>query len=460
MKSAKRKKAFVYIAREQRRARAIKHKASARYFYRLESLSNGQKLVTRSVFIITISRARAGVCVFESVLLERMTTTTPMAMLMMMMRRCDSSFASSSSSSSSSNAKKTSSRARFFSGVQRRRRRRSDAFDFVPSASADDENRITSAASSNSSQKSSSSSSSGKSAYRPVWENDIDAEFRRKERFEKEKQKEREKVAASGLGFGRVNMLDDMSVDVGAQVKEIERRKKEEAETKKTKKLNALDLATTDKGDSKYNLDGWNYAPTKAERSRWANEWAKAERAKAAKNPSYRPMSRQMLNRTIKDSDWKMRNEADKKAQETPTELQMRRRREDQMRLEQSKRDLFTGTFGLCVAGGVGATFAGSSPSVLASWVLGSFGSLLYVRLLSQKADSQGGQGGPPTILVPVVLFMALNRFNALGGTDLTGLTLSPIPMLLAFFSYKPASLFQGIRDLIEEENEKTYSEQ
>jgi len=384
------------------------------------------------------------------------------------MRRCESSF-TSSSSSSSSNAKNASSRAAALlsrkGGVQRRRRRRSDAFDFVPSSSASaDENRVTNAASS-STQKvstSSSSSSGGKSAYRPVWENDIDAEFRRKERFEKEKQKEREKVAASGLGFGRVNMLDDMSVDVGAQVKEIERRKKEEAEAKKTrgKKLNALDLATTDKGDSKYNLDGWNYAPTKAERSRWANEWAKAERAKAAKNPSYRPMSRQMLNRTIKDSDWKMRNEADKKAQETPTELQMRRRKEDQMRLEQSKRDLFTGTFGLCVAGGVGATFAGSSSSVLASWVLGSFGSLLYVRLLSQKADSQGGQGGPPTILVPVVLFMALNRFNALGGTDLTGLTLSPIPMLLAFFSYKPASLFQGIRDLVEEENEKTYSEQ
>ena len=84
-------------------------------------------------------------------------------------------------------------------------------------------------------------------------------------------------------------------------------------------------------------------------------------------------MSRQMLNRTIKDSDWKMRNEADKKTQETPTELQLRRRKEDEMRLEQSKRDLFTGTAGLCVAGGVGAVFAGSNASVLASWALGSF---------------------------------------------------------------------------------------
>ena len=300
----------------------------------------------------------------------------------------------------------------------------------------------------------------GKSEYRPVWENDIDAEFRRKERFEKERQQEEEKKSNSGLEFGRVNMMDDLSVDIGQQVREIEKKKKEEAKERaeRGKRLNALDLATTDKGDSKYNLDGWNYAPTKAERSRWANEWAKAERAKAAKNPSYRPMSRQMLNRTIKDSDWKMRNEADKKTQETPTELQLRRRKEDEMRLEQSKRDLFTGTAGLCVAGGVGAVFAGSNASVLASWALGSFGSLLYVRLLSQKADSQGGQGGPPTILVPVVLFMALNRFNALGGADFTGVTLTPIPMLLAFFSYKPASLFQGVRDLVADENEKTYS--
>ena len=300
----------------------------------------------------------------------------------------------------------------------------------------------------------------GKSEYRPVWENDIDAEFRRKERFEKERQQEEEKKSNSGLGFGRVNMMDDLSVDIGQQVREIEKKKKEEAKERaeRGKRLNALDLATTDKGDSKYNLDGWNYAPTKAERSRWANEWAKAERAKAAKNPSYRPMSRQMLNRTIKDSDWKMRNDADKKTQETPTELQLRRRKEDEMRLEQSKRDLFTGTAGLCVAGGVGAVFAGSNASVLASWALGSFGSLLYVRLLSQKADSQGGQGGPPTILVPVVLFMALNRFNALGGADFTGVTLTPIPMLLAFFSYKPASLFQGVRDLVADENEKTYS--
>ena len=69
----------------------------------------------------------------------------------------------------------------------------------------------------------------GKSEYRPVWENDIDAEFRRKERFEKERQQEEEKKSNSGLGFGRVNMMDDLSVDIGQQVREIEKKKKEEA---------------------------------------------------------------------------------------------------------------------------------------------------------------------------------------------------------------------------------------
>jgi ATP synthase protein I len=306
------------------------------------------------------------------------------------------------------------------------------------------------------------SRSLGKTDYKPVWETDIEAEFKRKEIAEKEKEREKVQKEATGLGFARVNMLNDMDVDIGEKVREIEERKKreqEEAKTNQKKKLTALDLATTNKTDSKYNLEGWNYAPTKAERARWANEWAKAERAKAAKNPSYRPMSRQMLNRTIKDSDWEMRNQADAKVQETPTEVQLRRRKEDEERLEKSKKDLFTGTIGLCVAGFIGALFAGSNTNILCSWVLGSSGSLLYVRLLSQKADSQGGQGGPPTILVPVVLFMALNRFNALGGTDVTGITLTPIPMLLAFFSYKPASLFQGLRDLVDEQQPQQRSD-
>ena len=71
-------------------------------------------------------------------------------------------------------------------------------------------------------------------------------------------------------------------------------------------------------------------------------------------------------------------------------------------------------------------------------------GALLYVRLLAKKAESAGGgQGGPPTLIVPVILFMALNRWNALFADDY-GFLITPIPMLLGFFQYKPASLFQA----------------
>ena len=87
-----------------------------------------------------------------------------------------------------------------------------------------------------------------------------------------------------------------------------------------------------------------------------------------------------------------------------------------------------------------------------ASFAFGSAGALFYVKLLASKAESGGGgQGGPPSILVPVVLFMALNRWNTFFAEDV-GLTLAPVPMLLGFFTYKPASVFQAFRDILEEE--------
>eukprot|EP00982_Pelagococcus_subviridis_P001364 10916-Pelagococcus_subviridis.AAC.2 len=46
---------------------------------------------------------------------------------------------------------------------------------------------------------------------------------------------------------------------------------------------------------------------------------------------------------------------------------------------------------------------------------------------------------------------MALNRWNTFFAEDV-GLALSPIPMLLGFFTYKPASVFQAFRDVMEEE--------
>jgi hypothetical protein len=47
------------------------------------------------------------------------------------------------------------------------------------------------------------------------------------------------------------------------------------ASSSSSSSASAIDLATTNKSVSKYDLDGWNYAPTRAEQARWQREWEK-----------------------------------------------------------------------------------------------------------------------------------------------------------------------------------------
>lgn len=300
-----------------------------------------------------------------------------------------------------------------------------------------------------------------------MWEVDIEAEFERQERREREAKERQQKEAASGLGFGRLNDLNDMNVDLSAQL----RAKKPDAaekltipglappqvDAKERKALpgtsassptSAIDLATTNKQVSKYDLDGWNYAPTRAEQKRWQREWEKGEQMRAAKNPVYAKSkfsTRQMKKLQPKDLKPTVGGR-----ELTEAEKAERRRTADDAYLR-VKENLLLTTAGLCGSGTVGAFAVGGVP-LGASFAVGSAGALFYVKLLASKAEAGGGgQGGPPSILVPVILFMALNRWNFFFADDV-GVTLSPIPMLLGFFTYKPASIFQAFRDILEEE--------
>lgn len=301
-----------------------------------------------------------------------------------------------------------------------------------------------------------------------MWEVDIEAEFERQERREREANERQQKEAASGLGFGRLNDLNDMSVDLSAQL----RAKKPDAaekltipglaqgspggDAKERKALpgdassatSAIDLATTNKQVSKYDLDGWNYAPTRAEQKRWQREWEKGEQMRAAKNPVYAKSkfsTRQMKKLQPKDLKPTVGGR-----ELTEAEKAERRRTADDAYVR-VKENLLLTTAGLCGSGTVGAFAVGGVP-LGASFAVGSAGALFYVKLLASKAEAGGGgQGGPPSILVPVILFMALNRWNFFFADDV-GVTLSPVPMLLGFFTYKPASIFQAFRDILEEE--------
>ena len=333
---------------------------------------------------------------------------------------------------------------------------------------------------------------------RPIWETDIDGEFKRMEKRKADEQSKRVAKENSGLGFGRARMLDDMSVDLSASLRrrdaeedDDEEEEEDEDETMASTSNNttngnapgllrydekrgskgltrtkpdelkyvdkdgrmvgeptALDLATTKKSDSKYNLRGWNYAPTRAEKGRWQREWEKAERAKAMRTPGYRPQSGVEIKSKIKDATFKPA----KAFADLTDEEKARRRAEDQAKYAKIKQDLLLTTAGMAGSGAV-AAFAVGGNNMGYSWLLGAAGAIAYVRLLSGKAESEAvGQGGPPSILVPVILFMALNRWNFLFGEQV-GVTLSPIPMLLAFFTYKPASILQAFKDVLAEED-------
>lgn len=306
---------------------------------------------------------------------------------------------------------------------------------------------------------------------KPIWEMDIEGEFARQERRKQEEEARNRKEAASGLGFGNLAMLDDPNVDLSARLrpKKLISRVDETGDdresqnligdgsqatkalkpgTRASVSLDAIDLATTKKQKSKYDLDGWNYAPTKAEQARWQREWEKGEAIAASKNPVYAKSkfsTRQMKKLRPKDLKPTVAGR-----ELTETEKAERRRVADDAYLKVKKNLLLT-TAGLCGSGTVGAFFVGGVP-LGASFAFGSAGALFYVKLLSSKAESGGGgQGGPPSILVPVILFMALNRWNTFFAEDV-GVALSPIPMLLGFFTYKPASVFQAFRDILEEE--------
>lgn len=299
-----------------------------------------------------------------------------------------------------------------------------------------------------------------------MWEVDLDAEFERQERREREATEAQEKEAASGLGFGRLNDLNDMNVDLSAQLRTTKTPNAdaltipglvEGPGVKDVKALPgdgnasamaAIDMATTNKQVSKYDLDGYNYAPTRAEQKRWQREWEKGEQMRASKNPVYAKSkfsTRQMKKLQPKDLKPTVGGR-----ELTEAEKAERRRVADDAYVK-VKENLLLTTAGLCGSGTIGAFFVGGVP-LGASFAVGSAGALFYVKLLARKAESGGGgQGGPPSILVPVILFMALNRWNFFFAEDV-GVALSPLPMLLGFFTYKPASVFQAFRDILDEE--------
>ncbi|KAL2328059.1 hypothetical protein Fmac_021486 [Flemingia macrophylla] len=117
--------------------------------------------------------------------------------------------------------------------------------------------------------------------------------------------------------------------------------------------------------------------------------------------------------------------------------------------------------------GGVGlvSAYVSYSPEIAASFGAGLLGSLVYIRMLGSSVDSlrtDGGKAlikgaiGQPRLLVPVVLVMVYNRWNAILVPEFGFMHLELIPILVGFFTYKIATFVQALEEAINVAAKKT----
>ncbi|KAG8055893.1 hypothetical protein GUJ93_ZPchr0001g30072 [Zizania palustris] len=109
--------------------------------------------------------------------------------------------------------------------------------------------------------------------------------------------------------------------------------------------------------------------------------------------------------------------------------------------------------------GGIGviSAYFSYSPEIAVSFGAGLIGSVLYLRMLGTSVDSLAGGTGEtvksaaaqPRLLIPMVLVMMYNRWNAILVPDYGFMHLELIPMLVGFFTYKIATFAQAIQEFI-----------
>lgn len=173
----------------------------------------------------------------------------------------------------------------------------------------------------------------------------------------------------------------------------------------------------------------WRLAPTRREQDKW-------NRAAKAATDGTDVMFREL-----------------RKSRENPEVLAAQYREQ----YDKLKKRLQVLTLGI---GGVGllSTYISYSPEIAASFGAGFIGSLAYIRMLGSSVDSLSSNGsralikgavGQPRLLVPVILVMIYNRWNAILVPEYGIMHLELIPMLVGFFTYKIATFAQAIEEVI-----------
>ncbi|CAG9464911.1 unnamed protein product [Pedinophyceae sp. YPF-701] len=265
------------------------------------------------------------------------------------------------------------------------------------------------------------------------WEDALDFEAdKKRQREEYLAQQEagppREAEAAPGtIGFGRVNALNDLSVDLSAQLAEAGRKKEERAGAGAAASANTIQMRPVKPSAG----EGYGTIPSQGESRRWTRS-SKFEGQGSGKGQPIAAAS----------------EEAEIAAEEAERA---------RVRYEQLKAETQAWNLGATVVGTV-LTLAFYSRDVSASYLIGALGGTIYLRLLNKSVDSVGGVGGVPVggglggnrLLIPVIFVLGLNRFNQLKADEL-GIHLELLPMLAGFFTYKIAVIARQSLELARE---------
>ncbi|BAT90000.1 hypothetical protein LR48_Vigan08g098300 [Vigna angularis] len=225
------------------------------------------------------------------------------------------------------------------------------------------------------------------------------------------------------LSLNRVMSLDSLEVDLSKEL---------------TAPLNhnAHKQAEAETDETRNNRVKYRAAPTRREQEKWNRA------TKAATGGS------DVMFREIKQS------------REDPKVLAA----QAQEQYDKLKKKLQVLTLGI---GGVGlvSAYVSYTPEIAASFGAGFLGSLAYIRMLGSSVDSLKTDGakavvkgaiGQPRLLVPVVLVMVYNRWNAILVPEFGYMHLELIPMLVGFFTYKIATFAQAIEEAITVATRKT----
>ncbi|KAL5055080.1 hypothetical protein RYX36_035762 [Vicia faba] len=225
-------------------------------------------------------------------------------------------------------------------------------------------------------------------------------------------------VPSGFLSLNRVMSLDSMEVDLSKELSApVNHIVQQQIET------------PTIANESESKRVKWRLAPTRREQDKW-------NRAAKAATDGSDVMFREL-----------------RKSRENPEVLAAQYREQ----YDKLKKRLQVLTLGI---GGIGlvSTYVSYSPEIAASFGAGFLGSLAYIRMLGSSVDSLSSNGsralikgavGQPRLLVPVILVMIYNRWNAILVPEYGIMHLELIPMLVGFFTYKIATFAQAIEEVI-----------